>query len=100
LLSGAWNEAGIQATELLNAVYRVSLGIRISKEAEVGLTPEEPPVRIVVLLLYRLLVKRDRGTDHITVLSVESTDAIRPAPRCAERMSTLVGVGLLEAATA
>jgi hypothetical protein len=100
LLSGAWNEAGIQATELLNAVCRVSLGIRISKEAEVGLTPEEPPVRTVVLLLYRLLVKRDRGTDHITVLSVESTDAIRPAPWCADRMSTLVGVGLLEAATA
>jgi hypothetical protein len=70
------------------------------KEAEVGLAPEEPPVRIVVLLLYRLLVKRDRGTDHITVLSVELTDAIRPAPWCADRMSTLVGVGLLEAATA
>jgi hypothetical protein len=45
LFSGAWNEAGIQATELLAAVHRVPFGVRIEKEAEVGLAPEEPPVR-------------------------------------------------------
>jgi len=56
---------------------------------------------VVHLQGVRILVKRDRGTDRDhSRTSVGLTDAIHSALRCWERMSTSVGAGLLEAATA
>lgn len=66
LFSGAWNEAGIQATELLFAV-RSDLRV-IEKEAEVALIPQERPAPLVVLLRHSTPgFKRYRGTDYVTV---------------------------------
>jgi hypothetical protein len=65
LLSGAWNEDGIQATELLSAV-RADLRV-IEKEAEVALIPEERPAPLAVCSGIQLLVSSGIGAPILSL---------------------------------
>lgn len=103
LLSGAWNEDGIQATELLLAV-RSDLRV-IEKEAEVALKPQERPAPLVVRFGIRLLVSSGIGAPILSLSEFCGLDSRVPsllAPWCLARADACpwTGAVLLVAASA
>jgi hypothetical protein len=75
LFSGAWAVDGTQAAELLIAARR-SLWRALTKKQRLGSNLKSLQSASRPATAFRRLVKRDRGTDLITVDSVESTVAI------------------------
>lgn len=93
--------AGTQATELLVAVQRVPYGVFASRKKQ-RLGSDLKSLQSARRSLRRS-TSGQAGSGHrsitVVLLWVRLTRST-PAPWCWERMSTLVGAGLLEAATA